>query len=101
MIARETIDEVRQRANLLEVAARYTTLHRAGREYRGLSPFTEEKTPSFYVNPEKNVFTCFSTHESGDLFAFVQKMENLGFQEAVESLAERFGVEIRYEQGGH
>ena len=100
MIARETIDEVRQRANLLEVAARYTTLHRAGREYRGLSPFAEEKTPSFYVNPEKNVFTCFSTQESGDLFAFVQKMENLGFQEAVESLAERFGVEIRYEQGG-
>jgi DNA primase len=100
VIARETIDEVRQRANLLEVAARYTTLHRAGREYRGLSPFAEEKTPSFYINPEKNVFTCFSTQESGDLFAFVQKMENLGFQEAVESLAERFGVEIRYERGG-
>ncbi len=100
VISRHTIDEVRRRANIVEIASRYTTLKRAGREYRGLSPFTEEKTPSFFVNPEKNVYTCFSTQEAGDVFGFVQKLENLGFQEAVEHLADRVGVEIEYEAGG-
>ena len=100
IISRHTIDEVRRRANLVEIAGRYTALKRAGREYRGLSPFTEEKTPSFFVNPEKNVFSCFSTQEAGDIFGFVQRLENLNFQEAVEHLAERVGVPIEYESGG-
>jgi len=100
VISRQTIDEVRRRANLVEIASRYTALKRAGREYRGLSPFTEEKTPSFFVNPEKNVFSCFSTQEAGDVFGFVQRLENLNFQEAVEQLAERVGVTIEYEKGG-
>lgn len=100
VISRNTIDEVRRRANLVEIAQRYTTLKRAGREYKGLSPFTEEKTPSFFVNPDKNVFSCFSTQEAGDVFAFVQKLENLNFQEAVENLADRVGVQIEYEKGG-
>jgi len=100
IISRETIDEVRRRANLVEIAGRYTALKRSGREYRGLSPFTEEKTPSFFVNPDKNVFMCFSTQEAGDVFGFVQKLENLSFQEAVEHLADRVGVPIAYEAGG-
>tara|TARA_R100000027_G_scaffold43474_2_gene32642 strand:- start:10078 stop:11904 length:1827 start_codon:yes stop_codon:yes gene_type:complete len=100
VISRQTIDEVRRRANLVEIAGRYTALKRAGREYKGLSPFTEEKTPSFFVNPDKNVFSCFSTQEAGDVFAFVQKLENLTFQEAVENLADRAGVTIEYEAGG-
>lgn len=99
-ISRQTIDEVRRRANLVEIAGRYTALKRAGREYRGLSPFAEEKTPSFFVNPEKNVFSCFSTQEAGDVFGFVQRMENLSFQEAVEHLAEKVGVPVEYEAGG-
>jgi len=100
IISRHTIDEVRRRANLVEIAGRYTALKRAGSEYRGLSPFTEEKTPSFFVNPDKNVFSCFSTQEAGDVFGFVQKLENLNFQEAVEHLADRVGVQIEYEAGG-
>lgn len=100
MISRQTIDEVRRRANLVEIAGRYTNLKRAGREYTGLSPFAEEKTPSFFVNPEKNVFSCFSTQEAGDVFGFVQKLENLSFQEAVEHLADRVGVQVEYEAGG-
>ncbi|MEM0965440.1 MAG: DNA primase [Verrucomicrobiota bacterium] len=100
VIARHTIDEVRRRANLVEIAGRYTALKRAGREYKGLSPFTEEKTPSFFVNPEKNVFYCYSTQEAGDVFGFVQRLENLNFQEAVEHLAEKAGVVVEYEAGG-
>ncbi|MBC2600705.1 DNA primase [Puniceicoccus vermicola] len=100
VISRQTIDEVRRRANIVEIAGKYTALKRAGREYRGLSPFTEEKTPSFFVNPEKNVFSCFSTQEAGDVFGFVQKLEHLSFQEAVEHLADRVGVQVEYEKGG-
>jgi len=100
VISRNTIDEVRRRANLVEIAGRYTSLKRAGREYRGLSPFAEEKTPSFFVNPDKNVFSCFSTQEAGDVFGFVQRLENLTFQEAVEHLAERVGVPVEYDSGG-
>lgn len=98
--SRQTIDEVRRRANLVEVAGRYTTLKKAGREYRGLSPFTEEKTPSFFVNPEKNAFYCFSTQEAGDVIGFVRKLESFSFSEAIEHLAEKFGIQVEYEKGG-
>lgn len=99
-LSRQTIEDVRRRASLVEIASRYTNLKRSGAQFRGLSPFAEEKTPSFYIHPEKNVFYCYSTQESGDVFGFVQKMENLSFQEAVETLAERYGVPLEYEQGG-
>lgn len=98
-IARQSIEEVRNRVNILDVVSSYTQLKRSGSRYSGLSPFTEEKTPSFFVDPDKSLYYCFSTSQGGDLFKFVQAMENLNFQEAVENLASRFGIELQYEEG--
>lgn len=100
VVSKESVEEVRQRVSLVEVAGSYTELKKVGSQYRGLSPFTSERTPSFYVHPDKNVYFCYSSGSGGDLFDFVQRMENLGFNEAVESLALKFGVELTYRKGG-
>jgi len=75
-------------------------LKRAGRSWKGLSPFTTEKTPSFYVHPDRGFYKCFSTGEGGDAFSFVMKMENLEFIEAVEFIAKKFNITLEYEDGG-
>ncbi|MBC2593094.1 DNA primase [Ruficoccus amylovorans] len=99
-VKRSSIENLRQRVSLLEVVAPYTQMKRAGAQYRGLSPFNPEKTPSFYVHPEKNVFMDYSSGNAGDLFRFVQLKENLEFGEAIELLAERFSVPLEYEDDG-
>jgi len=99
LIARQSIEEVRHRVNILDVVSPYTQLKRSGSRYSGLSPFTEEKTPSFFVDPDKSVYYCFSTSQGGDLFRFVMTMENLNFQEAIESLAAKYGIDLQYEEG--
>lgn len=75
-------------------------LKRAGRSWKGLSPFTTEKTASFYVHPDRGFFKCFSTGEGGDCFSFVMKMENLEFSEAIEFIAKKFSITLEYEEGG-
>lgn len=90
---------MRQRADIGEVAGMYVQLKRAGASLKGLSPFGHEKTPSFYVLPEKGIFKCFSSGQGGDVFTFIQLMENMNFHESVEHLAERFHVTLEYEQG--
>jgi len=99
-IKRSSIDEVRARVSLYDVVAPYVTLKKAGAKWKGLSPFTQERTPSFYVDPGKNLYYCFSSSQGGDIFKFVQTKENLGFQEAVEALAQRFGLTLEYEDDG-
>lgn len=99
-ISRRSIEEVRQRASLLEVAGAIVSLKRQGRNYVGLSPFKSEKTPSFNIWPEKNIFKCFSSGEGGDVIRFVELTENLRFAEAVEALAKRFGIRLEYEGRG-
>src|SRR5690606_23509536 len=74
------------------VVGRKVPLKRAGREYKGLSPFKVEKTPSFTVNDHKGFYHCFATGEHGDIFTFLMKVEGLSFPEAVERLAEQAGV---------
>ena len=98
-IARQSIEEVRNRVDILDVVSSYTQLKRSGSRYSGLSPFTQEKTPSFFVDPDKALYYCFSTSQGGDLFKFVQTMENLSFQEAVENLAARYSIPLQYEEG--
>ena len=93
------LDEIRTRVSIVDVVSPYTQLRKMGREWRGLSPFNAEKTPSFFVNPEKNVFKCYSSGYGGDTIRFVQLKENLNFQEAVETLAHRFGISPEYEHG--
>ena len=77
----------------------YVQLKQSGRSWSGLSPFTKEKTPSFYVHPDKGFFKCFSTGEGGDCYSFIMKVENLEFYEAVEFLSQRFNTPIQYEKG--
>lgn len=94
------VNELKDRVDLYDLVSRYVQLKKSGASWVGLSPFSQEKTPSFYVHPEKGFFNCFSSGEKGDAITFVQKMENLGFQEAIEFLSKEFNVPMRYERGG-
>ena len=85
---------------MVDVVSHYAQLKRAGRSWKGLSPFTQEKTPSFYVHPDRGFYKCFSTGEGGDCFTFIMKQENLEFIEAVEFLAKKFNIALEYEEGG-
>ncbi len=98
----EDIEAVRSRSPIAEVVGEYLQLRSAGGgSLKGLCPFHEEKTPSFNVTPARGLWYCFSCAEGGDVIAFVRKIDSLGFTEAVERLAARAGIELRYEQGGH
>ncbi|MCB2108725.1 MAG: DNA primase [Rhodobacteraceae bacterium] len=90
----EFLDEIRTRLPVSSVVGRRVKLIRRGREYVGLSPFSNEKTPSFTVNDQKGFYHCFSSGEHGDIFTFVMKTQNLSFPEAVERLAEDAGLEM-------
>jgi DNA primase len=86
------LDEIRARLSVSQVVGRKVSLKRAGREFKGLSPFKMEKTPSFTVNDQKGFYHCFATGEHGDIFGFVMKTDGLSFPEAVERLADEAGV---------
>lgn len=87
-------EEVRARLNIEDVIGEYVQLKRAGRSFKGLSPFTSEKTPSFVVSPEKHIWHDFSSGKGGDVFSFVMEVEGLDFRGALELLARRAGVEL-------
>lgn len=89
------IDEVRQRADIVEVVGEHVRLRKAGRTYKGLCPFHQERTPSFTVDREKGVWFCHGCHAGGSVFTFLEQIENLTFVETVETLARRYGVEMR------
>jgi DNA primase len=98
----EDIAAVRERSPIDEVIGEYLQLRNAGGgSLKGLCPFHDEKTPSFNVTPARGLFYCFSCAEGGDVIKFVQKIDGLSFVEAVERLAGRAGLELRYEQGGY
>jgi DNA primase len=94
MIPESVIDEVRARADIVEVVGEQITLKRAGKDFSALCPFHHEKTPSFYVVPAKGFYKCFGCGESGDVFSFLMKRGGLTFQDAVRDLAARVGVEV-------
>lgn len=94
-----SIRDLKDRINIYDVVSREVALKKSGSEYKGLSPFNNEKTPSFYVSPDKGFYKCFSSGNSGDAIAFVMEVERLTFTEAVETLAKRFNFELEYEQG--
>lgn len=87
-------EEVRSRLNIEDVVGEYVQLKRAGRNFKGLSPFSGEKTPSFYVSPEKNIWHDFSSNKGGDVFSFVMEVEGVDFRGALELLARRAGIEL-------
>ena len=94
MIPRELIEEIRQRADIVDVISDYVKLRRSGRNYKGLCPFHQEKTPSFVVSPEKQLFHCFGCGAGGNVFTFLMRQERMSFYEAVKALAERYGIEL-------
>jgi len=87
-------EEVRSRLNIEDVVGEYVQLKRAGRNFKGLSPFTGERTPSFYVSPDKNIWHDFSSNKGGDVFSFVMEVEGIDFRAALELLARRVGVDL-------
>ena len=97
------IDEIKRSINILDVIGDYVELHRAGKGYKALCPFHVEKTPSFYVMPDRQFYHCFGCGKGGDVISFVMDMEGLKFTEAVELLAKRAGIVIKSapERGGH
>jgi len=90
------IEAVRERTDIVQVVSEYVSLKRAGREFRGPCPFHQEKDPSFYVNPAKEVYFCHGCKAGGGVFNFVMQMEGLSFVEAVERLADRIGYQLTY-----
>ncbi len=94
MIPPAIVDEVRQTADIVEVISDYLKLQPSGRNYKALSPFTVEKTPSFFVFPDNQIYKCFSTGKAGNIFSFVMEMEKLSFPEAVELVARRSGFDL-------
>jgi len=89
------VDDVKQKVDMVELVGEYVKLTRAGSNYKGLCPFHQEKTPSFMVSPELQIYKCFGCQRSGDHFTFLQEMEGLDFYEALQVLAERAGVELK------
>ena len=98
LIARASIDQVQAAADIVEIVGQYTELRKAGANYSGRCPFHEERTPSFSVNPAEKLYYCFGCGAGGNLFGFVQAKENLDFAAAVESLADRYGIQLEYEE---
>jgi DNA primase len=92
---KSTVDELLQRINIIDIVSRYVKLRRGGKDFIGLCPFHNEKTPSFTVSIEKQIYYCFGCHEGGNAINFVMKYENMNFQEAIESLAREYGIEIK------
>lgn len=95
----EDVNEVRERADIVEVISGYTQLRKAGAIFKGLCPFHQEKSPSFTVDPAKRLYHCFGCHAGGDVFTFLRDIEGLPFPEAAERLAGRVGITLRAEQG--
>jgi DNA primase len=94
LIAEDIIREVTDRADIVEIVGEYVPLKKAGRNFKGLSPFNNEKTPSFIVSPDKQIFHCFSSGVGGNVVSFIMKMERLNFPEAIRFLANKVNVVI-------
>jgi len=94
IIPPEIVEQVRHASDIVDVIGGYVPLKKSGAKFKALSPFNKEKTPSFYVDPTKQMFKCFSSGHGGDVFKFLMLMENMTFPEAIRRLAQRAGIVI-------
>ena len=97
MISPATIEEIKSKVDIVEVVGDFVTLKRSGSSYKALSPFSNERTPSFYVVPSKGIFKDFSSGKGGDAISFVMEVDGLSYVEALKYLAQKYGVEIAEE----
>src|SRR5208282_3186159 len=96
------LERIRAASDIVDVIGAYLPLKKAGANFVALCPFHKEKSPSFNVNPHRQIFHCFGCHKGGDVFTFVKEYENIGFMDAVRRLAERAKVPLEMDsQGGH
>ena len=93
-LSREQIRDIADRVNIVDVVSSYVTLRKSGASFKGLCPFHEEKTPSFYAHPARQSFHCFGCGEGGDIYDFLQKIGNMSFWESLEEVARQAGVEL-------
>jgi len=98
-IPEETIERIRNTADIYDVVAQYVDLKKKGRNYFGLCPFHSEKTPSFSVAPDKQIYHCFGCGSGGNVFSFIVEHEKVTFVEAVQQLGEKYGIQVQYESG--
>lgn len=99
IIKESTISRIKERLNITDVVRDYVKLKKSGRNWTGLCPFHIEKTPSFSVNEEKNLYHCFGCHASGNMISFVMRIENVPFPESIRILAQKAGIPVEYEDG--
>lgn len=97
-ISDATIQEIKNRIDIIDVIGDFVSLKKVGTNYRALSPFTNEKTPSFYVSPSKEIFKCFSSGKGGDAISFVMEVEGINYIEALKYLAQKYGIEVQEEE---
>lgn len=90
----DVIDEIKSRTDIVDIISNYISVKSSGTNYKALCPFHSEKTPSFYISPQKQIYNCFGCGEGGDVIKFVMKMENSDFMDSVKMLAEKCGIEI-------
>ena len=98
MIPKEVVDEIKSRADVLEVIGDYVNLKKNGSNFRGYSPFNNERTPSFYVVPSKGFFKDFSSGKAGDSITFLMEAEGMSYVEAIKHLAKKYGIDIPEEE---
>ena len=95
MIDRATIDRIMDAANIVDVVSEFVTLRKSGANYKGLCPFHNERTPSFYVSPSRGVCKCFSCGKGGNAVGFIMEHEQMTYPEALRWLAAKYGIEIK------
>ena len=101
-ISQDTIEQVRNQTDIASVIGEYTVLKSRGQnDFWGCCPFHGEKTPSFHVDTDKKFYHCFGCNVSGDVIKFVMEIEKLSYVEAIETLAKKSGIPIRYKEGGN
>lgn len=94
MSSGDAVQQIKERLDIVELIGTYVELKPAGKSLKGKSPFTNERTPSFYVSPDRGMYYCFSTNQGGDIFTFVEKIEGVDFKGALKILADKAGVEL-------
>ena len=98
-VPEETIERIRNTADIYDVVAQYVDLKKRGRNFFGLCPFHSEKTPSFSVAPDKQIYHCFGCGAGGNVFSFIVEHEKISFIEAVQQLGQKYGIEVNYQSG--